>query len=651
MISNPAPNEMSIGELIPSYRGVYISHNLGTDKDIAGRAVYLNIFYHDRYVGDDIGTYVTGLDTESTYTNCSMVRYDSMVSEDDSFDPFSGSIFGTNSTSVPDFTTLTEPTITSVVVVAEQVDVGVGPPNVTINTAGEAEFVEVEYSEAGQNNWVSLAYLPQENKLDIAGMPLGTYDIRVRGIVTFPIYPFKEFSSWDTEYGVEVKYGYTPPTAPSNISFAVKKFAEPAERYDAEVSWDWEQGSGANVREFVLYRVPTSVYNVSGFDEAEVINVGTSKRYVIHNHEFQREYKYRVATIAWGPEGSNLTYSNVSTFTITPSTILTDFTVETGLEITYSHLKANRYESNAWKQTFLLDAATGSVSIGSLVNGVAPITVDGNTGTMNIQGGVISNEITAASYVLSNLNGNDSPSFKSAAKDSYGDATSGVFMGYNSSGAFEFDLGDSSKYIRWNGSTLAISGDVIIGSSSVSNLQAKVDGFSSTPLTTYRYISSISSIPSTNSGKSTDYYNSTGRQPQSGSTLIYYSPASQKYYRYSNSTSSWSVFNVVVDGSLLVSGTVAAAALQADSITGDKIKADTSIVVGSGDTSATLSGTGAYRFWAGNASAASAPFRVGQDGTVEINANATSSALVVKNNVIEVYDETGTLRVQIGELT
>lgn len=58
---------------------------------------------------------------------------------------------------------------------------------------------------------------------------------------------------------------------------------------------------------------------------------------------------------------------------------------------------------------------------------------------------------------------------------SYGNATAGVFLGY-SGGAYKFDIGTSSQYIRWDGSTLTVGGTIIatgnIASDSVSKINS-----------------------------------------------------------------------------------------------------------------------------------------------------------------------------------
>lgn len=102
------------------------------------------------------------------------------------------------------------------------------------------------------------------------------------------------------------------------------------------------------------------------------------------------------------------------------------------------------------------------------------------------------------------------------------------------------------------------------------------------------------------------------------------------------------IANATITGGLLVDGT----------ITGGKISSATSITAGSVDDVAVLSGSDVtYRIWAGDAVAADAPFSVAKDGSVRIRSGASGERLEIHNDVIEVYDSGGTLRVKLGDLS
>jgi len=49
---------------------------------------------------------------------------------------------------------------------------------------------------------------------------------------------------------------------------------------------------------------------------------------------------------------------------------------------------------------------------------------------------------------------------KSYGKDSYNDATAGFYLGYAS--GYKLGIGNSSQYIRWNGSSLSIKGSITL---------------------------------------------------------------------------------------------------------------------------------------------------------------------------------------------
>lgn len=76
--------------------------------------------------------------------------------------------------------------------------------------------------------------------------------------------------------------------------------------------------------------------------------------------------------------------------------------------------------------------------------------------------------------------------FHTDGKTSYGSATAGFWLGYDG-GAYKFDFGDSSEYIRWDGSVLSISGILFTGSGSTGStgvgrlaLDAETTGFGNT---------------------------------------------------------------------------------------------------------------------------------------------------------------------------
>jgi hypothetical protein len=644
-IKNTAPATVVVTNITVAYTLACIANNIGVDTDIAGRVVVLGNAFKAKYSGDGPYTVVTEF-AQSTNYNLKIGRYDSMNNT-----ALIEAGFNVNFTAPVVVRMRDYPAITSHTVSGEFVEVGSSPPLLNLVMAGSADTLQVEYSVVGANVWTLGWSGPFSALVRIPGLPVGTWDIRVRGIIDIPSFPYVEASGWVGLSAVVLSNQFESPGTPTALSVIVGRLAEPAERYDAEVSWTWTRGTGPEIRYFVLERLDVTRY-VADWSMAEQINTGASTSYTIIGHPVQREFKYRVSAVSWGPEPDNRTTGVEASFTINSQTPIVDLTRSSLVEMTYAHIKASTSVSGTVKQTFLLDAATGGMSIGLLDGqGNAPITIDGTTGNLSVDGTIITNKIVAASFVLANTNGATNPSFYSAAKTTYGDASDGIFMGHNDTNVFKFDLGNASKYIRWDGSNLRISGDVLIGSGT-SSLE---DSFINNPSTAYEIVTSLAGIPSTNAGKTAHYTAKIGSAPVTSSVIIYLKNNTvtggfTKHYSYNGTA--WVAFNVVVDGSLLVSGTVSANAIVANTITGNQIEAALHLKVGSGNTNTTISGTDAnYRLWVGNNSAASAPFRVTKTGSLELNAEATQSSLIIKNNAIIVRDSSGIIRVQIGDLS
>jgi hypothetical protein len=122
------------------------------------------------------------------------------------------------------------------------------------------------------------------------------------------------------------------------------------------------------------------------------------------------------------------------------------------------------------------------------------------------------------------------------------------------------------------------------------------------------------------------------------------------YKKNASGVGEWVAPADFIDGDLLVNGTINTDQIAANAVTGTKISSSTTITAGSGNNVGVLDGAHAsYRIYAGHATAASAPFRVKQDGTVTIESAASGSRLVLDDDTIKVYDGT-TLRVKLGNL-
>ncbi len=461
MIENTLPRKMFLGTIVPGYTKLYIPHSTYEDQDIVGKAFWVE---GTKFIDTNIDVLYTIVDTLTpniTYNNITGSYYDAMVDSE-----LLDNQIGINISDTATAKTLQFPAINNVVVGAQEVDIGVGDPIITMTLTGDADSVRIDKKLSSQDDthWIP-AYSGNPDGISFT-TGKGTYDFRVTGFVYMPDGVTTEVSPSSEVTNVKVENMFTPPSAPENMSFAVAKIMDGIERYDLQVSWDWDKGTGSSVREFVLYFVETSEYNKTQWEKASKINSGAAKASVITGFPFNKDYKFKVAAIAWGPADQALTDSVTSSFIITPLTpIDSSFANDTGIEVTYDHIRAYRDIAGAKEQTFNLDAKTGSLAIGKLDNqGHAPISVDPTNGNVNVDGAVISKTMYSASFVLSNLSGQDNPSLRTASKTGYGQSAQGMWMGYtNNDHKFKFDLGDSTKFIRWDGDRLLISGKVQIG--------------------------------------------------------------------------------------------------------------------------------------------------------------------------------------------
>lgn len=452
------PRKMLLGTLVTGYTSVYVPHSSFSDEDVAGKAFWVNTSLVTDINTSTMYYTIKGLVPASDY-NIEGTFYDSMVDSD--------MLAAKLSVDISDPSTVrtkTPPTIGSIHVESQEVDVGVGDPIVTISILGDSDYVRVDKRLVGTSQWFP-TYSGTPDAVSFS-CGAGEYDFRVTGFITLPDGVTTDASTPNIESNVTVKNTFNPPTAPTNLDYKVAKIMDGLERYDLQVRWDWVKGSGSNVREFILYFVETGEYNKTQWSKANKINSGAAKSSVITGFPYNKEYRFKVEAVAWGPADQSVVPSAASSFIITESTPLdSSFTTETGIEVTYDHIKAYRDLSGTKEQTFLLDAKTGGLALGKVdAQGHAPVTVDGSTGDVNIDGKVIAKTMYSASFVLSNLSGQDNPSIRTASKTGYGQAAQGMWMGYgDTSNKFQFDLGDASQFIRWDGDKLVISGKVQIG--------------------------------------------------------------------------------------------------------------------------------------------------------------------------------------------
>ncbi|QCG76566.1 tail fiber protein [Klebsiella phage vB_KpnS_FZ41] len=457
---------MVLQNIVTGYTIASIQHSIFSDYDVIGRTFWLTtggVTTRRDFTGVDtfIAT-INNLTAGATYS-AQGAFYDSMVDAE-----LMAAKVGMNLSSTVNFKMKTAPKITKVSSFAESVDVGVGAPMVVVELSGEAEYVTIEMKPEGSSTWTKYYRGPITEQIIFGGVPVGRYNIRVSGVVTMPDGVTVDVSGYDTWPSLfNLTYNFTPPSAPTNLRFKTAHIQDGMERFDVRLEWDWTRGTGANVREFIIQYISNDEFAKTGWTKANKLNVGAAKAGTITSFPYKIRHRFRVLSVAWGPDTQSITNSTEVTYIIDESTTFDNaFINETGVEMTYAGIKGKLWNSNTkqWEQTFLVDAATGAVVLGTLdENGKAPISFDPVNKIVNVDGKVITKDINAANVILTNLTGKDNPAIFTQGKK-YGNNAGGVWMGVdNVDGKAKFDLGNNTQYVRWDGDTLRISGNVVIG--------------------------------------------------------------------------------------------------------------------------------------------------------------------------------------------
>lgn len=464
MISNSAPAKMVLQSAVPGYTMLFLQHSIFTDPDVYDRSFWITTGSSTvRRDYTDVSRFtitLLGLLAETEYS-IQGAFVDSIIDED-----LLAIKFSLNLSDKVTAKTLKRPKILTATSIAQPVDVGVGAPIVVLTTEGEGDFCTIQLQKQGETEWFTAYQGPLLPTIQFGGVPVGDYKVRISGQVSMPDGVTID-SSGNAQFAgtLTVAYNFTPPSAPTNLSFKVANIQDGKERYDLRVSWDWAKESGANVREFVFEYVDSASFAATGWQKSQKINVGSAHEATIFSFPYQVEHKFRVTAVAWGPATQDSTASQVATFIINENTpIDNSFVNETGIDVNYAYIMGKLKDNNAWRQTFLLDAKTGAVAIGLLdAQGRAPISFDPVQRIVNVDGRVITKIINAASFVLTNLNGTDNPALYTQGK-TYGDNNSGVWIGMdNATAKPKVDIGSPTQFIRFDGNNLRISSEVIIG--------------------------------------------------------------------------------------------------------------------------------------------------------------------------------------------
>ncbi|HFZ8394666.1 TPA: hypothetical protein ACIPBC_001586 [Salmonella enterica subsp. enterica serovar Saintpaul] len=466
MISNNAPAKMVLNSIMTGYTLAYIQHSIYTDYDVIGRSFWLKLgeeVERRDYTGiDTFFVMINNLTPSSTY-QVQGAFYDSIIDEE-----LLEAKIGINLSNETNFKTKERPIITAARSESEPVDVGVGAPIVVVETSGEASYctIELKSTASEDSEWVKYYIGALGTTIKFGGVPVGDYKIRISGQVTMPDGVTVDSSGYYEYPSVfTVAYNFVPPTAPTNIRFKAARIADGKERYDVRIEWDWLKGGGSNVREFLVSYIDSAEFARTGWAKAQKINVGAAQAATIVSFPWKVDHTFKVASIAWGPDKQDITESAPVTFILNEDTPLDNsFVNETGIEVNYAYIKGKLNDNGTWRQTFLIDAATGAINIGLLdEEGKAPISFDPINRVVNVDGKVITRDINAANFIMTNLSGKDNPAIYTQGK-SWGDNNSGIWMGMdNASAKAKLDIGNATQWIRYDGDVLRISSGVVIG--------------------------------------------------------------------------------------------------------------------------------------------------------------------------------------------
>lgn len=403
-------------------------------------------------------------------------------------------------------------TYNPVLVTAHQILVGgndIGNPaaSIVVSTTGYADLLEIQAKEVGSvDTWVPVysgAGLPEVSFSLFAGQ----YNIRYRSKLVF-----SDLDSEQTDWVIypeviESEGTVGTPNLPTNVAKVAFKDEGFVATYRLKVNWEFDQAGGGLKRHFNVQILPnpSAITALDTLNWSQASTVVTSEpTYTFDPFPYRKIYAIRIEANGWGELGSGYIYASAYISEnpaesgvlgyLSPS--VDEYPDDTKIQVTDDYIRGykvfdvNNPSNNIL--TFEYNSSTGNVAIGApgtYADGqqvTVPFLFDATNSRLQISGKTITDSIISADYVMGWLGG-VAPTFRTANKSSFGDNLSGIWMGYEDSNTFKVDIGDSSKYIRWDGTNLVISGNVTVeGGGTLGQTQKQVFVFtrsSTAPLT------------------------------------------------------------------------------------------------------------------------------------------------------------------------
>lgn len=492
-IINEAPQELPNPSLDIGYTRAVLSYGPSSDEDITNLAVWLETVdgieaFYKPYEPSDLVFRLESLEQDTAYSMVAAYQ-DAFVSsvpelkadrESTLINAYQFDPFGVRSP------------VEIINVESRSSDLGqVGsPPNsIAIFTEGSAtealiDLLEVSEippgtTEQDQYPWESSRAIfrgsVEEGDVILITTPSAPFVLRVRskyrmvdGVVDTS--PAAYYGTSDNP--VEESTVTPPPLSPTDLNIQGVAVTGGVESYNAILTWDYEASTGQEG----LFRNALVSYRVVGSTDW-VEETALSNTHTFIGVPFRKQLEFRVKVNGWNNNESDelIGYaylSNLASDTSVDNYVEviddSDIPSNTNVQIGSGGIRGfSDWDGTSGTLVFFLDADTGNLTLGETPEGggVAPLTFNAATNRLYIKGETITDSIVSADYVMGWLSG-DTPTFRTAnrtAASGYDETTSGIWMGYEDSSTFKFSLGDSAQYIKWDGSTLKISGDVEIG--------------------------------------------------------------------------------------------------------------------------------------------------------------------------------------------
>lgn len=390
--------------------------------------------------------------------------------------------------------------------------IGTPPSTVTIELDGSASNILIEAAPEASGNWEVVYSGASAPKINIT-MAENTYDFRVTSVFVFADNTIDPGGTINYSGGpVSVGGAVLAPNAASGLVFSAFKELDTSTSFNLKMDWSFDETGGGAKRHFNVYviELATGTEDPATVDYSNAtVNVAVGTSYVYVDIPYRKHYAFKIEVAGWNNNLSPALYGKAyvteETEALAHEVIPTvgSYSPDTRVQIDNRYIRGYKEYTDAVTNTntFEFDAATGNVTIGTAglyggsTNVTTPFLFDATNARLAIAGQTITDEIISASFVMGWLSG-ETPSFRTANKNSYSDGTSGIWMGYEDATTFKMDVGNATNFMRWDGTKLSIAGNVIITDPNDPN----------TELGTIAEISSSGSIPRSIFREDYNYY-------------------------------------------------------------------------------------------------------------------------------------------------